>query len=266
MLAAHGCNVTRSFCYWPDFVPEPERFDADVLDRFADFLDAHVETGLGTIPTFLVGHMSGENWDPPWRGGRDLYRDVWLVSQQAWFAAEIARRFGRHPAVVGWLVSNEMPIYGGPRFGRRDHRVGAAPRPGRPLGRRDAADLARRRGLGRRGLRARQRVLAARACAARRLHRPAHLPDAGRRGPPAADAGVRVRARRQLRQAGRARGVRRQLGLRGRRPRRALLPAGAATRRCSPARAAGSPGATPTSTTCATRIPTATTSSSSISG
>ena len=114
VLAANGCNVTRSFCYWPDFVPQPEQFDADVLERFGDFLDAHAETGIGTIPTFIVGHMSGENWDPPWRNGRDLYRDVWMVSQQAWFAAELARRFGRHRAVAGWLVSNEMPIYGGP--------------------------------------------------------------------------------------------------------------------------------------------------------
>ena len=113
VLAEHGLNVTRSFCFWPDFVPEPERLDEEVLERFRDFLEAHVESGLGTIPTFIVGHMSGENWDPAWRQGRDLYRDVWLVSQQAWFAAEIARRFGRHPAVVGWLVSNEMPLYGG---------------------------------------------------------------------------------------------------------------------------------------------------------
>ena len=57
--------------------------------------------------------MSGQNWDPPWRGGRDLYRDPWLLSQQAWFAGEIARRFGSHLAVVGWLISNEMPLYGG---------------------------------------------------------------------------------------------------------------------------------------------------------
>jgi hypothetical protein len=101
VLAAKGCNVTRSFCYWPDFVPEPERLDAGALERFADFLDAHREAGLGTIPTFIVGHMSGENWDPSWREGRDLYRDVWLVSQQAWFAAEVAGRFHRHPSVVG---------------------------------------------------------------------------------------------------------------------------------------------------------------------
>ncbi len=114
VLAEHGCNVTRSFCYWPDFVPEPERLEPSVLERFEDFLDAHVETGLGTIPTFIVGHMSGQNWDPAWRAGRDLYRDVWLVSQQAWFATEITRRFASHQAVVGWLISNEMPHYGGP--------------------------------------------------------------------------------------------------------------------------------------------------------
>ena len=113
VLAEHGCNVTRSFCYWPDFVPEPERLDEAVVERFRDFLDAHAELGLGTIPTFIVGHMSGENWDPAWRGGRDLYRDVWLVSQQAWFAEQIARRFAGHEAVVGWLISNEMPLYGG---------------------------------------------------------------------------------------------------------------------------------------------------------
>jgi endo-1,4-beta-mannosidase len=113
VLAAHGCNMTRSFCFWPDFMPEPERLDPLVLDRFSDFLDAHLAAGLGTIPTFIVGHMSGENWDPSWRAGRDLYRDVWFVSQQAWFAAEMARRFGSHPAIVGWLVSNEMPLYGG---------------------------------------------------------------------------------------------------------------------------------------------------------
>ncbi len=74
----------------------------------------HAEVGLRTIPTLIVGHMSGQNWDPAWRAGRDLYRDVWLVSEQAWYAAEITRRFGAHPSVAGWLISNEMPLYGGP--------------------------------------------------------------------------------------------------------------------------------------------------------
>ena len=114
VLAAHGLDTTRSFCFWPDFGPHPETIDEDVAVRFADFRDAHLETGMRTIPTFLVGHMSGENWDPSWRHGRDLHRDVWMVSQQAWFASEIARRFDGHAAIRAWLVSNEMPLYGGP--------------------------------------------------------------------------------------------------------------------------------------------------------
>jgi endo-1,4-beta-mannosidase len=113
VLREHGLTMTRSFFYWPDFMPEPDRIDETMTARFADFLDRHREHGMTTVPTFLVGHMSGDNWDPAWRDGRDLYEDVWLVGRQAWFAGEMVRRFAPHPAVAGWLVSNEMPLYGG---------------------------------------------------------------------------------------------------------------------------------------------------------
>ena len=113
VLREHGLTMTRLFFYWPDFMPEPDVIDEDMAARFADFLDQHAEQQLSTVPTFIVGHMSGQNWDPAWRNGRDLYSDVWMVGRQAWFAGEMVRRFGPHPAVSGWLVSNEMPLYGG---------------------------------------------------------------------------------------------------------------------------------------------------------
>jgi endo-1,4-beta-mannosidase len=113
VLREHGLTMTRSFFYWPDFMPEPDRIDDEMAGKFANFLDLHAEAGMSTVPTFIVGHMSGENWDPAWRAGRDLYADVWMVARQAWFAGEMVRRFGTHQAVCGWLVSNEMPIYGG---------------------------------------------------------------------------------------------------------------------------------------------------------
>lgn len=113
VLADHGLNMTRSFFYWPDFHPTPDALDEQCVANFADFLDAHTETGMTTVPTFLVGHMSGENWDPVWRGGRDLYRDVWFVGRQAWYVRELTARFAAHPAVAGWLLTNEVPIYGG---------------------------------------------------------------------------------------------------------------------------------------------------------
>jgi endo-1,4-beta-mannosidase len=113
VLREHGLTMTRSFFYWPDFMPGPDVIDEQMTARFADFLDRHAELGLTTVPTFIVGHMSGQNWDPSWRAGRDLLADVWLVGRQAWFAGQMVRRFGAHPAVAGWLVSNEMPLYGG---------------------------------------------------------------------------------------------------------------------------------------------------------
>jgi endo-1,4-beta-mannosidase len=113
VLAAHGLDLTRSFFYWPDFHPEPFRVDEALVARFRRFLDLHLDAGMRTIPTFIVGHMSGGNWDPPWRNGRDLYADVWMVARQAWFVREMTARFADHPAVAAWLVSNEMPIYGG---------------------------------------------------------------------------------------------------------------------------------------------------------
>jgi endo-1,4-beta-mannosidase len=123
VLKDHGLTMTRSFFYWPDFMPGPYEVDEKMAARFADFLDRHIEQGLCTIPTFIVGHMSGENWDPSWRNGRHLYEDVWMVGRQAWFAAEMTRRYSGHPAVAGWLVSNEMPIYGG---SATDHETVAA--------------------------------------------------------------------------------------------------------------------------------------------
>jgi endo-1,4-beta-mannosidase len=112
VLRDHGLTMTRSFLYWPDVMPAPHQLDEHQLAAFDDFLDLHAELGMTTIPTFLVGHMSGENWDPAWRQGRDLYADTWMVAQQAWYIRTVVQRWSDHPAVAGWLISNEMPIYG----------------------------------------------------------------------------------------------------------------------------------------------------------
>ncbi|GAA2720163.1 glycoside hydrolase 5 family protein [Cellulomonas aerilata] len=110
-MRAHGMTVTRSFFYWPDFHPTPDTIDEGLVDRFRDFLDRHSALGMSSIPTFLVGHMSGQNWDPAWRGGRHLFRDVWFVARQAWYVRELTARLHDHPAVAGWLLTNEIPIY-----------------------------------------------------------------------------------------------------------------------------------------------------------
>ncbi len=113
-LRRHGLDTTRTFLFWPDFMPAPDALDEELYRRYRDFLDLHEEVGLQTIPTFLVGHMSGENFSPSWRGDRSLYRDPWLLGRQAWYIRESTRRLQDHTAITGWLLSNEMPIFGDP--------------------------------------------------------------------------------------------------------------------------------------------------------
>jgi endo-1,4-beta-mannosidase len=114
LLAEHGLTVTRSFCYWPDFQPAPDVIDETYVERYRRFLELSAEAGVGTIPTFIVGHMSGQNWNVAWRAGRDLYGDGFMLGQQAFFIREMTRRLHDSPAVLGWLISNEMPLLGGP--------------------------------------------------------------------------------------------------------------------------------------------------------
>lgn len=111
VMRDHGMTLTRSFFYWPDFMPTPRSLNEQAIENYNHFLDLHEQLGMTTIPTFIVGHMSGENWDPVWRDGRDLFGDVWFVARQAWYVRELTSRFAAHPAVAGWLLSNEIPIY-----------------------------------------------------------------------------------------------------------------------------------------------------------
>ncbi|GIH15841.1 glycoside hydrolase 5 family protein [Rugosimonospora africana] len=112
-LAELGLTVTRSFCFWPDFQPEPYRVDETLIGHFRTFLDLHARHGLKTIPTFIIGGMSGRNFDPPWRRGGNLYADGYLLGRQAAYIRTVTAGIADHPAIAGWLISNEMHFYGG---------------------------------------------------------------------------------------------------------------------------------------------------------
>ncbi|MEA4884873.1 MAG: cellulase family glycosylhydrolase [Clostridia bacterium] len=113
-MAEMGLNVVRFFLFTPDFLPSPVEVNEVMMERLGEFLDICKETGIGAIPTLIVGHMSGENWDVPWRGGRSLYSDPEVVGAFELLCTRVASRYGNHPALRGWILSNEMPLYGGP--------------------------------------------------------------------------------------------------------------------------------------------------------
>ncbi|MEW6048215.1 MAG: cellulase family glycosylhydrolase [Bacillota bacterium] len=112
-MARIGFHVCRAFVYWPDFMPTGERVEPTMLQRLRQFVDWCGEEGLGVFVTLVVGHMSGENWDVPWRQGRDLYTDPDMLAAQERLAGEAARVLQGSSGLAGWVLSNEMPLYGG---------------------------------------------------------------------------------------------------------------------------------------------------------
>ena len=108
-----GINVCRSFLYFPDFMPKPDSVDEDMLERFTEFVNLCEEVDICTIPTFFVGHMSGEDWDVNWRKGRSFYKDPWMLERELMYVRKVVGKVCDRKAIIGWLLSNEIPNYAG---------------------------------------------------------------------------------------------------------------------------------------------------------
>ncbi|HEY8498327.1 MAG TPA: hypothetical protein VIK90_03660 [Limnochordales bacterium] len=114
-LRAAGVEYTRSFVFWPDFMPEPDRVEPQALERLRRFLALHERAGLRVHLTFLVGHMSGENWPPRWMDdpGR-LYTDPVLLLAQERLLEAVIGVARTSPAVEAYVLTNELPLFTGP--------------------------------------------------------------------------------------------------------------------------------------------------------
>jgi endo-1,4-beta-mannosidase len=112
-MRAIGLDCCRMFAFVPSVMPSPPKVDDAMLARLAHFAGLAHAAGLGLLPTALVGHMSGENYDFPGQRGRSLYADDELLEWQAALVGAMARTLGTSPAVLGWVLSNEMPLWAG---------------------------------------------------------------------------------------------------------------------------------------------------------
>jgi endo-1,4-beta-mannosidase len=112
-MRAIGLDACRLFAYVPSFVPSPPRVEPEMLARFRRVAQLAGEAGVGILPSALVGHMSGENYDFPGQRGRSLYADPELLSWQAALVGELAGALADCPSVLGFVLSNEMPLWAG---------------------------------------------------------------------------------------------------------------------------------------------------------
>lgn len=112
-MASLGVNAVRLFCFWPDFMKMANAVEDPPLSRLAETVDLAAARALYVLPTFFVGHMSGENFDPPWRSGADMYADEKMLAAQELMIEIVVGRLRDRDNVAAWVLTNEWPLYAG---------------------------------------------------------------------------------------------------------------------------------------------------------
>ena len=82
-----------------------------MMKRLSKFLEISEQSEIYTLPTFVVGHMSGEDWDVPWRKGRNLITDPDMIESEKFYIKTIVQSIKTFPKVIGWILSNEISNY-----------------------------------------------------------------------------------------------------------------------------------------------------------
>ena len=106
-----GMNLCRFFLFMPDFMPEEKSVDPLMIERLQTFLEICESHNMYSMPSFFVGHMSGEDWDVPWRNNRDFITNRDMISAEKYYIKEVVKKTKNYSHIIGWLLSNELPNY-----------------------------------------------------------------------------------------------------------------------------------------------------------
>jgi endo-1,4-beta-mannosidase len=128
-IAEWGLHLVRFCLLWEDFQPRPDTVDRVRLGNLQTVLDLAWKYGLRTVPTLLVGNMSGIMWMPCWAFTdrpeegtilqmceghyvrlqlRSPFDDPGMLRAEALLAREAAAAIGGHPALHSWDLANEI--------------------------------------------------------------------------------------------------------------------------------------------------------------
>ena len=84
-----GINLCRFFLFMPDFMPKENLVDQVIIDRLIAFLKICEKHEVYSMPSFFVGHMSGEDWDVDWRNGRNFLTDPEMIKAEKYYITEV---------------------------------------------------------------------------------------------------------------------------------------------------------------------------------
>ncbi|MBW1600722.1 beta-galactosidase trimerization domain-containing protein [Streptomyces sp. JJ66] len=107
-MAELGFNTVRFFVFWADFEPEPGVYDRTAIERMRAFASLAARHRLQLLPSLLTIWMNGQRFEPPWRAGRDLWRDPEMAERQVGFVRHVAATLYEAGDVLAYDLGDEV--------------------------------------------------------------------------------------------------------------------------------------------------------------
>ncbi|GAA0587301.1 beta-galactosidase trimerization domain-containing protein [Streptomyces crystallinus] len=108
-MAALGFNTVRIFTFWADFEPTEGGYDPRMTARLRELAALAHRHHLLVLPSLLTIWMNGQLFDPPWRAGRDLWRDPDMAERQRAFVRHVAGALRDAPNILAYDIGDEIP-------------------------------------------------------------------------------------------------------------------------------------------------------------
>lgn len=107
-----GFNTIRLDFVWAWLEPRPGDYNPEAF-REIDFLISLAHRyHIYLHPSLLIGGEVGEAyWDVPYRQGRNPQSDPDMLRLETDLVAELARRYGKEPAILAWDLTDEPPFW-----------------------------------------------------------------------------------------------------------------------------------------------------------
>ncbi|MEU7576105.1 cellulase family glycosylhydrolase [Streptomyces sp. NPDC041068] len=107
-MAAAGLNTVRVFVFWADFEPKEGVYDPAMTGRLRELARTAALHGLYCLPSLLTIWMNGQRFDPPWREGRDLWRDADMRERERAFVHHVAGVLSDEPNILAYDLGDEV--------------------------------------------------------------------------------------------------------------------------------------------------------------
>lgn len=109
-IAQLNLDHIRIHCLWPVFQPNPGWVSETAVSHLKELLDIADDNGLDVCISVLDGWLSGFNFLPAWKKGRNLFTDPTMISAEKLLFRALAEAIGDHPRFMGFDLGNELGV------------------------------------------------------------------------------------------------------------------------------------------------------------